>query len=789
MKLSSKSKEFHPLSERYFMWGLMLILATLMASLAAYYTYSAIGRQFAFVLMIVSLVMLFWSMAKDLESLFKYRWIAWIVIILLVTLYFLQRMELPRYDFSVGDPSDYFIAGVCSVTYSQDIGFFMPLTASITALGYEVLGIAYTPLINVILYAASIPLSYFVFKKLTDSSSLSLIMSTFLTFIPVSILFSKTSFTEPTWQTLLIIFSINAYYILSHAKLDWKNITIFYMVLFLAPFLRGEGVVYYGLILFLVLYHYWKYRDFKSMLWLGMGTVVLAATVHLTLSIRSNYLLNMQFSRVIPHITEFQLMSILYGAAGIVFVIMGVLYLLRNKYKRISLPVILVGLSLLFKVGVSYLYATKKHTTLMHLLFINEYDLAVGNFGVGITLFIVLGLVLLYIRAIKGDNLSLMLVILYSVFHLSYVMQAVTFYDVHAMFLYWNRYYLSVFMMVNLFALGLAMQFGYGILEKWLNNKRTLNGAFGLFFILLVLFSMNAKMYEITVTEAHHKDSYTFFEWVKEKIGREPMAVLMDSSIVYKQNKEHIGLNDIKYMVSRMFSVYKMNVKLYQRVQPHKFHKNLKINIDLSKVKYVLALGNKDYKIEDERLTQIDKFTLPLIWREHFGLDKNASEIHQGDVTKSVIKTIPFTAILYRVNKKLSVGKEIILKPREPLATQMLGEGWTFINNRTSAFSSKGKGMIIIPKIQKKEGDIYYLTLRYAVINASSERMKTVTFRVKDAEILKSVQVDSHTTREVKIELPNSLLKTKTKNIEIVMESSDTGQIMLRTITINTKGK
>jgi hypothetical protein len=782
------SKELVPLSERYFLWGLMLLLATLVASLSSYYLYSPVGRQFAFALMIVSLVMLFWSMAKDLEAVFKYKWVAWFVVFALVLIYFLQRMELPRYDFSVGDPSDYFIAGVCSVTYSQDIGFFMPLTASITALGYEVFGIALTPLVNVILYAASIPLSYFVFKKLTSSMPLSLIMSTFLVFIPVSILFSKTSFTEPTWQTLLIIFSINAYYTLANKKLAWQNIIIFYLILFLAPFLRGEGVVYYGLVLFLVLYHYWKYTNFKSMLWLAMGTVVLAGTVHLTLAVRSNYLLNMQFSRVIPNITEFQLMSILYGAAGLAFTIVLILYLVRNKYKNLSMPMILVGLSILFKVGVSYLYSTKKNMSVMELLFINEYDLAVGNFGVLITLLIIIGLVLLYIRAIKGDSLALMLVMLYAVFHLSYVMQAVTFYDIHAMFLYWNRYYLSVFMMVHLFALGLALKLIYQSMERWIEGKQLRNGIFGIFLALVVFFSMNGKMYEIAITEAHHKDSYKFFEWLKEKVERHPFAVVLDSSIVYKQNIEHIGLNDIKYMTSRTFSIYKMNVKGYQRVKPENLNANLKYNADISKVRYVLCMGEKDYHLENKTLTKIEEFRLPLEWREHFGLDDNDSSIHQGDVTKSIVEHVDFHATLYRVDKKLILGKKIAFKSNGPLASNMLKEGWTFINNRSSAFASDGKGIILLPKIQKSEGNEYSITLRYAIINANDNHPKIVTFQLAD-KLLETVTINSHTTREIELVLPNTMLPLKLGDIEMTMESSNEGQIMLRSIIINKKGK
>ena len=776
------------LSERYFLWGILFFLASLASSLAAYYLYSPLGRQFAFSLMVLSLLVVFWGMVKDLEEVFPYKWMAWILVVLLIVVYVVQRMELPRYDFSVGDPSDYFIAGVCSVTYSQDIGYFMPLTATISALGYDILGVAYAPIANVIFYASSIPLSYFVFKKLTSSAIFGLMMSTFLIFIPVSILFSKTSFSEPVWQTLLVMFALNAYYMLADAKLSWKNIFIFYMIIFLAPFLRGEGVLYYGLILFLALYHYWKYTDLKSVSWIVLGTFVLAGSIHLTLIKRSHYLLKMQYNRAIPHITEFQLMSILYGAALLALVIVGVLYFIRNGYKKLPFAPVIVVLSLLFKVAVSYVYAIKKHMLFTHLLFLNEYGLAVGNFGVPITLLMIGGLILLYIRAFKGHTLALMLVILYTVFHLSYAMQAVTFQDVHAMFLYWNRYYLSIFMMINLYALGLSLQFFYRQLEKWVEDKRFKNGIFGIFLVLLVWFSMNGKMYQIAVTEAHQKNSYRFYEWVKEKIDREPMAVVMDSSIVYKQNKEHIGLNDIKYFVSRMFSVYKMNVKSYQRVQPHKLKKGLKFDVDLSKVRYVLCLGDQDYHLENGTLTAVEKYVLPLEWREHFGLDKDAYKIHQGDVTKSVVRHLDFHATLYRVDEKLAEGKKVSFKKGKKISAQMLGEGWSFINNRSSAFAADGVGMITLPKMKKIEGKVHTLQLRYAVINATEDNSKVLTI-THDGYVLQSTQVTSHLTQDIEISIPDSMLSDTPQDINLKIEAEPRGQIMLRSIVMNVKGE
>jgi len=80
------------------------------------------------------------------------------------------------------------------------------------------------------------------------------------------------------------------------------------------------------------------------------------------------------------------------------------------------------------------------------------------------------------------------------------------------------------------------------------------------------------------------------------------------------------------------------------------------------------------------------------------------------------------------------------------------------------------------------------LIVRYAIINASSDREKNVTFKLA-GKLLHTARVNSHTTRELELLLPNEMLPSKLEDIEMTMESSDAGQIMLRSITIKKKGE
>jgi len=651
MKKISKNKDTITLSDFYFTWGILLLVASLVASLSSYYLYSSLGRQFTFALIVLSLTTLFLGMVQDLNKKLKNPYIVWGILFFIIIIYFLQRLEMHRFDFMVGDASDYFAAGICSVTYNQDIGYILPLSATITAIGYEIFGIENILLSYVIFYLSSIPLFYYLFRKLDLSEYLSLAMSTLMIFVPLSIWYAKSSFTEPIWQILLFIFVLTMYLILQRNTLSWKYIILSYMIFFLAPMLRVEGVFYYGLITFLALFHFWKYSNYKIFIFSGLGLFIVAISTHITLRLRPDYLLHRQFNRIIPHATEENVMLALYGLTIFLIFLTLIIYLIRKTYSKLSFPLVIVIFTIAAKVGFAYLYAIKKHMIFLDMLVMNEYDFIVGNFGFPISLMIILGLILLYIKAIKGQILALLLVVVYTIFYIPFVMQAVTFFDPHAFFFYWNRYYFSVLMIIHLFALGLSFKYIYTTLSNKITTIKTTNISFIAFFLLIILSSVNIKLYTIAVNEAHLKNSYKFYNWVQGHIGKQSLSLVTASGIIYTQNARPDGRETIEYLIGRTFSIYKMPVIGHKRVSTQQLKNGYKYTLPARQVKYILCVSTDSCQLVNNKLSLIDQYTLPLEWREHFGLDKNASSIHKGDITKSVVQKATLNVSLYKVRK------------------------------------------------------------------------------------------------------------------------------------------
>jgi len=649
-KIPNPNNKYMPsLSEFYFFWGILFLVATLAASLSSYYLYSSIGRQFTFVLMILSLIMLFGGMYQDLKISFKSPYILWGILFVIIITYFLQRAEIHRFDFMVGDASDYFAAGICSVTYSQDIGYILPLSATITAIGYDIFGINYALLSYIIFYLSSIPVFYYLFRKLDLSTYLSLAMSTFLIFIPLSIWYAKSSFTEPLWQILLFVFVINIYSTLQSNTLTWKNIIVAYMIFFLAPMLRVEGVFYYGLITFLALFHFWKYSNYKIFIFSGVGLFIVAISTHITLRLRPDYLLHRQFNRIIPHATEENVMIALYTLVILLAFVLLLVYLFKKIYSKIPFPLLIVIFSVCSKLGLAYIYATKKQMLFLDMLFFNEYEFSVGNFGLPITLMMIIGLVLLYIQALKGHILSLILIVIYTIFYIPFVMQAVTFFDPHAFLFYWNRYYFSVFMIIHLLALSLSIQYTYTILAKYISNPKMANSSFILFFILIIFSSMNLKLYMTSVKESHLKGSYKLYDWVQNHIGKQALSLVTESGIIYNQKASPDGKETIEYLIGRMFNIYHMPIKGHTNASSKELINGFQYTPPSRKINYVLCVSTHPCQLKNNSLYLIDTLTLPLEWREHFGLDNNASKLHQGDVSKSVVQYRDLHIKLYQI--------------------------------------------------------------------------------------------------------------------------------------------
>ncbi len=752
------------------MLGIVSILCTFAFSLSAYYTHHLLLHQLSFFALVSSIVFLLLYIYMDLKSSHIAAVYTIMILLTLVGLYFSLRTILHRFDLSVGDPSDYFLAGICSITYQQDIGFFLPLTASITATGFTLFGLKLAPFINTLVNFLAVPLLYIAMRQFHFSLAGRLVVTLIYILLPLTIWFASTSFSDPFWQLMLLVFIILSAHIIDTQKVGITTLILLTFLLGLLPFLRGEAVLYFAFVTLLAIVHYHKHHSIKDALLLFLSLAALLTAIYITLQIRSGYLLNMQFSRIIPHITQTQLTSLLYGLTLLCIALFVISVVWKKYIKNISFIQFSTLLLILFKLSFAYYYSQTKNLLFTDLLFGNEFGFIYHNFGMLLAPLILIGLASFYVQSFKSHLQSFVLLTLYTIFYVPFIMQKVSFFDAHAFLYYWNRYYLSALMIVHLFALAKTINLIYDYLKRFTHHIwiSLLSG------IAIIAFSIPFYMYPIVLNEPHQKNASIIAPWLKKHIGNASISVIYDKTLIYKQNKGHIGINDVKYLTSRLFSVYKINAVDYQKIAPSDLGTNITLSDTLSQRHYLLCIADKPCKLPHQYLSHVDTLKVPLQWREHYSLNNPEDFHHTHTLDQSDQNNWVLHFDLYKITPthkpKFHYNKKIYLTKQSPITDKVLNPKWLYNHTNFGAWSLDLHPSMQFPFITSKEGKKYQIVLHYFVFNADANSPRRVTFRVGD-HILKEITTTLSKNDLIYLDIPPRLVSDKALKLNIDIDT------------------
>lgn len=780
------------IQSKLFSIGILMVLASFIVSQIGYYHANiTLLMYLSYGSMLFGIFILFFVMFRDLTQDGKFKILSYTISLVgtlsIVGLYFFQRKILHRFDFFIADASDYYLAGVNAVLNGGDQGFFLPLTSAISAVGFSIFSYELGPLIIVIVYSLVIPLSYFIYRAFKLNRFLSFIMVVLTISVPVSIWFTKSTYSESIWQIELLVLMVLSYKILQEEKFRIVDFISFVFLMILVPFTRGEASLLYGFIIFLSFYHLWKYQNIKISLILASSSIFLAMAIEYTIGLREHYLLKWQYARIIPDITESQLMTLLYSVSFVILLLLFLFSLLKTKVTSIKLPLVITFLAIVFKVAVAYIYNIKKTVAIHTLLFknalgftnfliMNELGFSYQNFGLIITGLIVIGLILLHIKAMQGDFLALAAVVVYAIFALPFVMQCVNSNDIHEIFMYWGRYYFSIIMIIHLFGLALVLKLLSASFEKFISNKIYINILILATVSLIVYFSMDSKIYTIVTKEGYFSNSQKLMPWLKKYVKNNTVSVIYDKDIKYElhHNREY----DLRILTYRTFPIEKINVKDYQKVKSKALNPSL-IKDGLTKSQYILCLANKECNLANKSVVYVDTLKLPISWREHYGIHKTNKQVLAGELSQSTKHEFVLYATLYKVYKE---EKERIVnfRSRSKQNIVVLKNGWYGIVAGNGALTNDIKSSMIIKNIQKNKNKRYTLTLQYIIMNASKKKPKTLRFRI-NGETISEHLVDSRFNDYV-INVPNRLLPSKTDALNLEIERIDGKERKLKII-------
>ncbi|MEA3490280.1 MAG: hypothetical protein U9R27_00065 [Campylobacterota bacterium] len=729
----------------------VVLIAGFVVSMLAYFSGTPPLYYISFAALLLSLILILSAIRSDIEK-GSSSLVSTVLVIGLTVVYFSLRMTPADFSLIIGDASDYYWAGVSSALKGDDIGFFLPFTSSVAAIGFKIFGYKYLPIVTVLIYLNALGLLYLLFRELGINRILALAFIFFVQSIPLDIWLSKTTFSEPIWQIFILLLIYYGYLIINQKRPSWRVWFPFYLLIILLPMSRGSAVFIYGWIIFLSLYHFWRFGNFRVVIMITVSMLLLALSIHYTLPIKYRYLIGWQYSRIIPGITIAELMMILYGFIAF---FVGSIYVMRwreKSFRALNLPLIFVLSAIALKIVVALFFSMKKSSSFIDLLLLNEFGLAREDLGIMLAIAAIFGGLYIHYRAAMGDRLLLLFVILYALFSIPFTMQGVSISDQHEMLLYWHRYYFSEFFIIHIVSLGVVVKLFYNFLGKYFSNKKVLLLSAVSLLTLLFFYSINLTMLNIVSSEGYLSNSSKIFTWLSDRAKDKKISVVYDEDIRY-------GSFDAKQLMYRGFYVTGVDVKSYQKVDRDQLNRDLVLEPDVFQSEFLLCLSTSRCDLNEELYTQVDRLSLPLWWRRNTDDIYHSKPVHLNTY-----------AYLYKIKHSFRPEEMIYINSSSDLAPKLLGKGWYSIGSEAVWSGSEAQLIIPIDKLDRSSN--YRLDLKFGTYYAAPDKPRAVSFSIQGV-LLKQFKVVTINPQEYYIDIPAELLSENEKELTISITIPD----------------
>ena len=726
----------------YFYLGSISIVATLSIALVAFLSSSPLLYYASFLFMIVGILSMMRYIFDEISLAYHSNRLAFVYLALFLILYFVQRAVPLDFSFIESDASYYYWSGIGSVLHGDTSGMFLPMADAISGMGFLIFGSRYLTSAEIILYLSGLLLIYRLLRELGFGVLFSSLLVVLFQMIPLDIWISKTTFSEPIWQVMLLLLLYYSIEIIKKGSFDYKILLPLYMILLLSPMTRGSSIFLYILIGYLALYALWGMRNFKLALAISFGLVLLSLSVHYSMHIRWNYVIGVQYRRIFTHITTTELSAILYSLTAIFFILLW--YLKRFALRRRDFALWAVWLSVAFKIIVALYFAHKKGLLFSNLLYLNEYGMLSATLGMPLAILSIIGVVYIHYKALQADRVALLLVIFYHTFSVAFVMQNVTIYDWHGVYLYWYRYYFSEYLLFHFLALSLILKI---ISEKIsahiksrLLSKVTVAG------VVLVLFfsSINLDIYKIVTTEGYQMGSHKLFDWIKDKTKDSNVLILYDRNKQYTQRTlprlMHAGLFAKRIDMNGFYGVSTDELGSFSKISQIP-----KISRALINSNKLLALSATDCSIKGKELILEDRLALPLVWRHSI-----------ADLVNSPQLSYTLQACIYKIQLHFVTDQRVRFGKHGDIANSLLGSGW-HDRDQNHPYSD-AHASLLLPNLFRQDSN-YTLELELKVYGTSDKIGKDIYISM-GGQIIYKKRLQENFPSTYKIDIPREVIKS-----------------------------
>lgn len=226
---------------------------------------------------------------------------------------------------------------------------------------------------------------------------------------------------------------------LKNASLKFSYIVGLVLTVGLLIYSRGSSVFLLPLLFLFSVFHFIKYKNSKVNYLLLFLIVLFLVCFYSILEIRTGYMIDWQFKKIIPTITVNKLMLFLITISFFGYLV----YYFVGKYnEKINFSKFLFFILVFIKIFIAFYFSLKyTNYSFFEQLFFKEFSFMKDHFGIICSAFIIFGFFIVFLKSFRGNTEYLYLLSFYIFLSIPLTKMSVTTERVHDLFLYWHRYY------------------------------------------------------------------------------------------------------------------------------------------------------------------------------------------------------------------------------------------------------------------------------------------------------------------------------------------------------------
>ena len=669
-----------------------------------------------------------------------------------IIVYVLMRHNLSDFTLWVGDASSYLWDGIHSIEKHEPSGFFPPLSSAISSVGYFAFGITNIPIASIIFGVASVVLIFTLFQQAEFDWWQAWLSAMVFGLLPLSIWFTKTTFSEPIWQIIVIgsIVAVSGY----ATQREYRSVsTVAYILvlalcLIMAPWARGTAPFLLAVMLpsiFLFNKNNWLLPP--AILFLVVPFFLVS--FYFSLHVREPYLIGWQYTKVLKSATPVLIFAIV---SGLVALMVALVFLIRRmNYSTRAVRTILIIFALLAKYSSATYFAIKYGREITKYIYGKELSFFLQSFsGFAIPL-VLFGSLIVLKRSIVSGGVWLAILLTYLFFSIPFNLMGIDATRAHEMAFYWSRYYYSELYFVHFVFIAISLSWIVKLISAYFGRNGVSPIIIRVIFTISLLSACSWGNIGFVYKNSYLEGSAGFVQWLMKYKSGNSVALIFDKEIRYGGYNGSVLFSQL----NRSGMPVEVSGDFNSTTTSQRLRELTKNN------EVVVFCFNVPSCVHGFKHNEIGRYADVITWQKHL-----------PPHPRNHIKTLSLDVVAYQLEQEWALLSTMdVNQSNENRIKEMgiLNEGWHNIEYSGVWSYSTSNLLIPVPDECIYESKCL-LEISFSVFNASPSSPKEVLVEIEGEQFGKwLISSNKIVTRQVPISINNTSKNSNRVSISIVV--------------------